>query len=179
MWTVLWIIFLIIVLSAAMAGISAAPWVPTLSAQRKHLLDNLSITPGQTVVDLGCGDGAMLFEVARRYPNTVCTGYEISILPLLLAWTRKLLYFKAYRNVHIRFGNLFKQDLKQADIIFIFLLTKCYPKLITSLRGNVSPNARIVIEAWPLPEIELERILKADGLLPMYVYSGQALQVKP
>lgn len=173
---VLWVVFLVVIGSAAIAGFSAAPWVPTLANQRRHLLDNLVIEPGQTVVDLGSGDGSMLFEIARRYPNTSCTGYEISLFPLALAWTRKLLYCRAYKNVHLHFGNLFKQDLHQFDVIFIFLLEKCYPKLVASLKGKVAPHAKVVIEAWPLPDIELTEMLKADGLLPIYIYSGIHLQ---
>lgn len=172
MMTVLWIFVLVVLLSAALAGLSAAPWLPTLPSQRKHLLDQLKLQPGQTVVDLGCGDGSMLFAVARRFPEVICTGYDISLLPLFIAWGRKLLFFKAYKNVHIHFGDLFKQDCRNADIVFIFLLSKCYPKLLTSLKGKVAPNAQVIVEAWPFPNLEPQATLKAEGLLPVYIYTG-------
>jgi len=171
--TVLWIIVLLILCSAAVAGFSAAPWLPTKPSQRKHLLNNLQLKNGQTVVDLGCGDGVMLFTVARMYPEVICIGYDISLLPLFIGWIRKFLFFKAYRNVHIRFGNLFTQDIHQADVVFIFLLSKCYPKLLTSLKGKISPAAKVIIEAWPLPEIDPVETLKAEGLLPVYIYTGE------
>lgn len=169
---VLWIFILVVLVSAALAGLSAAPWLPTLPSQRKHLLDHLKLESGQTVVDLGCGDGSMLFAVARRFPEVICTGYDISLLPLFIAWGRKLLFFKAYKNVHIYFGDLFKQDCRQAEIVFIFLLSKCYPKLLTNLKGKVSPTAQVIVEAWPLPGLEPVEVLKADGLLPVYIYTG-------
>lgn len=170
---VLWIIFLIIAGSAGIAGWSAAPWLPTKPSQRRHLLDNLKLEPGQTVMDLGCGDGSMLFAVARLHPEVHCIGYDISLLPLFLAWSRKLCRFHKYRNVHIRFGNLFKQDVRQADVIFIFLLSKCYPKLIETLKEQVNPRAEVIVEAWPLPSLEPTRTLEAPHLLPVYIYSGQ------
>lgn len=176
--TIIGIIIVIIAGSAAIAGISAAPWLPTLPSQRRHLLDNLKLKDGQKVVDLGCGDGSMLFAVARKYPNVICIGYDISLLPLFIGWVRKLLFFKTYRNVHIRFGNLFTKDLHGVDVVFIFLLSKCYPKLLTALQGKLDDNTQVIVEAWPFPNIEPRETLKAEQLLPVYIYSGKDLQVK-
>ena len=176
MYIVAWIVGLAVLISAALAGLSAAPWLPTLPKQRRHLFEHLKLTPGQKVVDLGCGDGSMLFAVARLHPEVICIGYDISLLPLCIAWVRKFASFRAYRNVHIYFGDLFKQDLHAYDVIFVFLLSKCYPKLVTVLRNSASPNAQIIVEAWPLPNIEPTNTIKAEKLLPMYVYSGQDLR---
>lgn len=176
MYIVLAIIVIAVLGSAAIAGLSAAPWLPTLPSQRRHLLDNLKLKDGQTVVDLGCGDGSLLFALARRHPNVICTGYDISLLPLAIAWTRKFISWRAYRNVHIHFGNLFKQDVSRADVIFIFLLDRSYPKLIAFLRGKVKPEAKVIVEAWPLPKLEPVETLKAEGLLPVYVYTGDAFR---
>ncbi|MFZ2681642.1 MAG: class I SAM-dependent methyltransferase [Patescibacteria group bacterium] len=175
---ILWVLFLLIITSAAVAGMSAAPWLPTLPSQRKHLLNNLQLQPEDKVVDLGCGDGSMLFAVARLYPDTVCVGYDISLLPLMLGWSRKLIFFRAYKNVHINFGNLFKQDVREFNVIFVFLLSKCYPKLIASLSTQVAPTTKIIVEAWPLPQLQPQEILTAEKLLPVYIYSGHDLQVK-
>ncbi len=174
--TLIGVIILLIAGSAALAGLSAAPWLPTKPSQRRHLLNNLKLNDGQTVVDLGCGDGSMLFAVARLNPQVICIGYDISLLPLFIAWVRKFLFFRAYRNVHIRFGNLFKQDLHGVDVVFIFLLSKCYPKLCASLQGKLEDQAQVIVEAWPLPGINPREILKAQDLLPVYIYSGKDLQ---
>lgn len=167
---------LLIAGSAALAGLSAAPWLPTKPSQRRHLLDSLKLHDHQTVVDLGCGDGSMLFAVARLNPRVICIGYDISLLPLIIAWMRKFLFFRAYSNVHIRFGNLFRQDLHGVDVVFIFLLSKCYPKLLASLEGKLEDQAQVIVEAWPLPGIEPRETLKDQDLLPVYIYSGKDLQ---
>jgi cyclopropane fatty-acyl-phospholipid synthase-like methyltransferase len=169
---VLAIMVLLILCSAAVAGLSAAPWLPTLPSQRRHFVDNLPLKPNQTVVDLGCGDGSLLFALARRHPEAQYIGYDISLLPLAIAWIRKAWSPRAYRNVHIRFGNLFTQDVSQADVIIIFLLGKSYPKLVRRLNNRVKPEARVVVEAWPLPNLEPVETLKAEGLLPVYIYTG-------
>lgn len=172
-WTLLTILGLIILISAAIAGVSAAPWLPTKSRDRTLLLENLDLKPGQKVVDLGCGDGSLLFGIARKFPGVDCVGYDISFLPLLMAWARKDFNGKIYKRVKIRFGNLFAQNVKEYDMVFVFLLAKSYPKLIEMFREQLKDDALVVVEAWPLPGIEPDKHLKKDGYLSLYFYSAK------
>lgn len=176
MWTIVELLGLAIIISAAIAGASAAPWLPTKPKDRQHLLNHLKLQPGQKVVDLGCGEGSMLFAVARQYPNVICEGYDISLLPLFVGWMRKLLFFKAYRNVHIRFGNLFKQSVADADLVFIFLLPKSYPRLVEILKRDLKDDAKVVVEAWPLPYITPAETLKEEKLLSIFIYTGRIIR---
>jgi cyclopropane fatty-acyl-phospholipid synthase-like methyltransferase len=173
---VLSILVLAILISAAYAGVSAAPWLPTLKKDRDHLFEELTLSPGQTVVDLGSGDGSMLFAVARRFPETICIGYEISLLPLFAGLVRKVLGGKKYRNVHLKFGNLFKQSLKEFDVVFVFLLAKSYDRLIERFRQDLKEDATVIVEAWPLPNIEPTQKLKKDGHLALYFYSAKGIR---
>lgn len=167
---------IIVLGSAALAGISAAPWLPTRKKERSLLFQELNLKPGMQVVDLGCGDGAFLFAAAKRFPDVTFVGYDISLLPLFVAWARKLLGFKAYRNVHVRFGNLFTQDISKVDVVFCFLLSKCYPRLKKKLAQDMRNDAVAVFEAWSLPGIEPSRMVKHDGVLPLYFYQGADLK---
>ncbi len=170
------LIVLLFLFSAALAGLSAAPWLPTKPGQRRHLIEHLDWPDGLQVVDLGCGDGTILFAIARYNPKVICVGYDISLLPLLLGWSRKLFNPRRYRNVHIRFGNLFKQDISKADRIFVFLLNKSYPRLMEKFSTGLKAKAEVVVEAWPMPGIPHDRVLKEEHLLPMYIYSAEAFQ---
>ncbi len=173
---VLVLIGLAILISASIAGISAAPWLPTKPSQRKHLLDNLKLDDGMTVIDLGCGDGSMLFALAKKNSTLKCIGYDISLLPLVIAWCRKLWGLRRYRKVSIKFGNLFTQKIDKADVVFVFLLDKSYPRLIEKFKREISPSARVVVEAWPLPGIDPTETIKAEGLLPVFIYSGSVFR---
>jgi SAM-dependent methyltransferase len=155
----------------AWGGISAAPWVPTMKRDREHLLNNLDFKPGQIVYDLGCGDGSVLFAIAKRQPEIKAVGLEISLLPFWLALTRK--YLGHYEQVSLRYQNLFKSSLKDADVVFAFLLPKCYPRLVAKFATELRPEALVIVEAWPLPNIEPEKTLMSDKLLPIYLYSGR------
>ena len=67
--TASWVIFAIIwiaVATGAVAGLSAAPWVPTKRREKKALVKSLEIKPGQIIYDLGCGTGTLLFALAKE-----------------------------------------------------------------------------------------------------------------
>ncbi len=164
---------LIILFSAAAAGISAAPWLPSRKRERHQLSENLKLKDSDLVVDLGCGDGTMLFEIAKHHPNVTCIGYDISFLPLGIGLLRKVLSGGKYKNVKLRFGNLFKQDISDATHVFIYLLTKSYPRLKAKFAAELKDEAMAIVEAWPMPDIEPAHVIKEEGALPIYIYSGK------
>ena len=66
---------------------TGAPWLVRESRQREEdcrmLLDALKIRPGQTICDLGCGNGCYTVELARRVGPTG-TVYAVDIQPEML-----------------------------------------------------------------------------------------------
>lgn len=176
MHVVLTLLILAVLFTAAYAGVSAAPWLPTKGRDRQHLLEALELKAGQAVVDLGCGDGSLLFGLARKFPQVTGVGYEISLLPYLIGQLRRLFFFRRYRNVHIKFGNLFQQSLQDFDMIFVFLLPKSYPRLIERFKTDLKDDSIIIVEAWPLPNIEPSKTLKKEKCLSLYFYTGKQIR---
>lgn len=171
----LFLLFFLIIGTMAWGCILAAPWVPTLSAQRKLLVDHLDLStldPSLTIYDLGCGSGSILFEFADRYPDAKCIGYDVALLPLFIGLLVKLRYPKRYKNVSLRFGNFFHKHFADADVVVAFLMQKAYPKFIATLKRELKPNTIVAIEAWPLPNIEPTQTLRGEKLVPWYVYRG-------
>ncbi|MCR4312200.1 MAG: hypothetical protein NUV56_02870 [Candidatus Uhrbacteria bacterium] len=174
--TVLWIIGGLILFSAAWGCLSAAPWVPTRANQRDQLFKHVSLKPSEVIIDLGCGTGTLLFAAVRAYPGVIARGYEVSLLPLVMGWAHKLSAFTRYRHVSLRFGNLFHAPITDADVITIFLLSSCYPKLIEKLKRELKPTARVIVEAWPLPGLEPSQTIREDKLLPIYIYDAKTIR---
>lgn len=101
-----------------------APYLPTLSPQIKTAFEMLELKPGQTVLELGCGDGRVLVEAARR--GLKATGYELN--PILVLCAR--IYTWRYRHqVKIIWGNYWAMEWPETDGIFVFLLDKYMKKL--------------------------------------------------
>ncbi len=175
------VLLFVVIASAAIAGVSAAPWVPTKPSQRRKFIERLPMTGTERVVDLGCGDGSMLFGIARKYPGIHAVGVDISIFPLAIGivrkWIARLREGTAtpfpYGNIQLRFANLWTSDVRDADLVFVFLMQKAYPKLVKKLAVELRDDARVAVEVWPLPGIEATETLKEEGLLPVYIYTGK------
>ncbi len=168
----LFFVLFLIIGTLAWGSVLAAPWVPTLSAQRKLLVDNLVINPESTIYDLGCGSGSILFEFANRYPSAKCIGYDVALFPLFLGLIVKLRHPKKYKNVSLRFGNFFNKHFRNADVIVAFLMQKAYPKFITTLQREAKPETLVAIEAWPLPDKNPIQIIQGNELLSWFVYKN-------
>ncbi len=165
---VFWVLFFTIVGSAAIAGLSAAPWLPTRKGEIELLKEALGDIDGKTVYDLGCGDGRILFSLANDFPDATLIGIELSIAPFLYAVTRK--YLGRYKNVSIRYGNFFRHDLSNADIIITFLLEKAYPKLLKKFDTELKSGAQIFVEAWPYQDRKPNHVFEKPGRLKIFEY---------
>lgn len=101
-----------------------APYLPTLKPQIKAALDLSGLQPGQTLLELGCGDGRVLFAAAEQGIRGV--GYELN--PLLVVYGK--LRARHYKGmVAIHWGNFWSAQWPQSDAIFVFLLDKYMEKL--------------------------------------------------
>lgn len=101
-----------------------APYLPTLKPQIKAALDLSGLRPGQTLLELGCGDGRVLFAAAEQGIRGV--GYELN--PLLVVYGK--LRARRYKGmVSIHWGNFWNVSWPKTDVIFVFLLDKYMQKL--------------------------------------------------
>ncbi len=169
----LWTVFFLLVGSAAIAGLSAAPWLPTRKRELDVLVRAIKDKDLRHVYDLGCGDGRILFTLAVHMPSTKFIGIEMSLLPYFAGKMRQL--FGRHKNVSIRLGNLFNANLQDADCVITFLLSKAYPRLIAKFQEELADDTLIVIEAWPLPDIKPSQTIKEDGKLALHLYQAREL----
>lgn len=116
-----------------------APYLPTLRSQAETALELLSLEPGQTLLELGCGDGKVLLLAAQKGYRAV--GIELNPLLALVAWWRT----RRYRNqVRVVCANFWKESWPpEADAVFTFLLGKYMPTL----------DARMVQYGRPLASV--------------------------
>ncbi len=166
--TLIYVIIFLILLSAAWAGYSAAPWLPTRSRDVKRMIILAGIKPGDKVYDLGCGDGRLVFAAAKA--GAQAKGVDIFVIPYLVAKVRSWFV----KNSKIIWGDLFKINLADADVIYIFLLDKSYPRLIKKFAKELKPGAKVVVHCWPIKEWE-NKLIKEDkpkDELAIYIYKN-------
>lgn len=152
----------LLLFSLAYATLSGAPWVPTWKrdiARAKRLLD---LQPGETFVDLGCGDGRVTCGVGQG------TGVELSLVQYLAAQVRRVL--TRSWNVRFAFGNAFNYKLHDVDAIYMFLLPDTYEKIRPKLEAELKQGARVVTYVWPIPGWEPSVVDEHPNAPKLYLY---------
>ena len=154
----------------AYAALSGAPWVPTWKrdiARAKKLLD---LQPGETFVELGCGDGRVTIGLTGQTSQTGLTGIgvELSIVQYAAAQVRRI--FTRSWNVRFKLANAFNYDLRDADVVYLFLMPDTYQKIRPKLEAELKPGARVITYVWPIPGWEPTRVDEHPGAPKLYLY---------
>lgn len=85
----------------------------------KDLVKGLDLKEGDVFADLGCGDGRVVFEVAKRFKGVKCIGYEISPIYIMIAKLSKLLLFPFSKRVKIVPADFCKGNLSHVNTFYI------------------------------------------------------------
>ncbi len=139
-----------------------APYLPTLKKQTETALDLLALRPGQTLLELGCGDGRVLKAAARRGLKSV--GYELNPLLVIIARLNTLRYRK---QVTIIWGNYWTQAWPPVDGIFVFLLNKYMLKLDNKITQAYQRPVKLVSFAFKIPH---KTVAQKKAGLYLYTY---------
>ena len=123
-----------------------APYLPTLKPQVKTALKLADLQPGQTLLELGCGDGKVLVAAAQQ--GLYAVGYELNPLLFVDAWLRTRRFRKQVRVV---WGNFWRKNWRPADAIFVFLLPKYMTKLDTAIERYNHKPVKLVSFAFSIP----------------------------
>src|SRR3989338_1095540 len=167
----IWVDILIIAFlgTFAWAGIVAAPWIPIRRKDVDRLLSLAQPKAGEWLCDLGCGDGRILVRAAQQY-QVRGVGYEISLLPYLLCWSRIWLS-RVWPGVTVRYRNFYHQTLSQADVVTVFLTPKAMARLGRKFISELKPGARVVSYAFPIPDWTPAMVSKPTATsMSIYVY---------
>ncbi len=110
------------------------------------------------VIDLGCGDGAVLRRLARARPDCRFVGFEHAPLPW--AWAR--LSCRHLPNVEIRFGDFWSHPLGAYALVYAFLSPAPMPQLWDKVRAEMRPDAMLVSNSFAVPGVPAESLVEAS-----------------
>ena len=130
--------------SASLASGGRAPdvgFVPTPMAAVERMVAMAELKPGETVYDLGCGDGRIVVAAARRH-GVKAIGVDINPerVQESLAKVREA---GLGNRVSIRQADVFTLDLSDADVVFLYLTPRLNERLMPQLR-KLKRGARII-----------------------------------
>nr|CEL68335.1 TPA: Histone methylation DOT1 family protein (Precursor), related [Neospora caninum Liverpool] len=122
-----------------------------------RILAHLNLSEADVVYDLGCGDGRVLVECARK---NNCSGVGIDLDARLLQRARaNAERHQVHRRVIFLKENILdpQLNLSAATVVFLYLLPDALSVLLPTLEklanDNNSQLKKIVSVGWPLPGV--------------------------
>jgi ribosomal protein L11 methylase PrmA len=136
-------------------------FVPTPEAVVEAMLQVANVTKGDTVYDLGCGDGRIPVTAAKKYG---ARGVCFDIDPQRIKEANENVAKNNVGNlVRVVEGDLFEQDLSGASVVTLYLLPSLNVKLMPKLMKELKPGTRIVSHAFDMGDWKPEKELDVDG----------------
>ena len=148
-----------------------APFVPSPQAVVERMLEAADVKPGETVFDLGCGDGRILITAARDFK---AKGVGVELSNELVKQARDQVSKLGLSNrVTILQGDLLAADLKSADVVTLYLLTESNDRLRPIFEKSLRPGARVVshdfkIRGWK--PVQVATVAVSGRFHTIYVY---------
>jgi SAM-dependent methyltransferase len=124
--------------------------VRALPARRKWIqraMELADVQPGETVYDLGSGDGRAMVVAAREFGARAVV-VEIEPVHCAVAWLRAL-FSGVIARVSIRCADLRQVDLADADVVFLYLAPVLVDQIRPQLQSTLRPGARVVSLSFP------------------------------
>lgn len=176
------------VLSALMAALAAgaaqlpeierlAPYVPSPQEVVERMLEAAGVKPGEIVYDLGCGDGRILITAAEKF-RAKGVGVELSYR--LVQEAQETVRSRGLQNwITIIQGDLLEADVREADVVTLYLLTSSNARLQPKLEESLKPGARVVshdfaMRGWKPVRVEKVQVSKRTHTIYVYEITRKA-----
>lgn len=139
------------------AGLDA-PFVPTPNSIVDYMMNIADVKPGDYVVDLGCGDGRLVIEAAKR--GAYAFGVDLDPERIKESWENAKAD-SVTDKVFFEVKNLFDADLSQVSVISSYLFEKVNVALAPKFL-ELRPGTRIVSHAFKMGEWLPDKTITKD-----------------
>jgi ubiquinone/menaquinone biosynthesis C-methylase UbiE len=146
------------------------PWVPTRRSLIPHILRLARIRKGTVFYDLGCGDGRVAIEAARLGAHAVCVEIRSDLIKLAQRHAENKGVQGRIKFVNADFRDV---DLSDADVVYMYLLTRVNEILRPKLEKELRIGARIITLDFTIPlwrPVHMERYYTSNIPRVLYLY---------
>jgi len=159
---ILIILFLFFVLSMVWPPDSPwAPWWRTSKKIARAQCKLAKIKKGELIYDLGSGDGTALMIAAKEF-GAKGVGIEIDLVRFYIS-KFLLSFYGVSKEVKVKRKNFFSENLKTADIIFVYLVPKTLDRLIPKFKKELKRGTKILSYRYEM-NLPLKGYDKKNGI---------------
>jgi hypothetical protein len=147
---------------------SGAPFVPVSTKILNDVLDKLELKPGKVFMDLGSGNGKVVFAAVKKYG---IKGIGIELNPFLVWYCKIKAKITGIKDVIFIRENFWKTDISKADYIFVYLFNWSVEKLAVRFVKECKKGTLIISRAFEIKSLKrkLVKVIEPEGW-KTYVY---------
>ena len=136
------------------------PFVPTPQEVVDKMIELAGVKKGDTVYDLGSGDGRIVITAAKKGAKAV--GFEID--GDLVKESRENVRKAGVQNsAEIRQQDILTVDLSAASVVTMYLLPDVNLKLKPNLLSQLKPGSRVVSHSFDMGDWKPDKTERVDG----------------
>lgn len=137
--------------------LALAPWVTSPMSVVERMLQAAALKEGETVYDLGSGDGRVLITAAQKF-GAKAVGVEISER-LVKTSIERIKEAGVDDKASVVHGNLMDVDISKADVVVLYLMRDSNDLVRPKLEASLRPGTRVVshdyeIRGWKPKSVE-------------------------
>jgi hypothetical protein len=175
--TITIIFFVIIIIIFSSKSFSPIPYFPSQPVDMPLIVKALCLKHNQTIIDLGAGDGIVIFNAAsesfRRKLNTKFIAVEINPILILVLYFRRL-FHKNRNNITIIYNDIFKMNFSslvpspQSLTVYLYVSPWLIEKIISNVKKQLK-KFLIVTYFYPIISMQKnERIIQGKNKIFVY-----------
>jgi precorrin-6B methylase 2 len=136
------------------------PFVPTPQEVVDKMIELAGVKKGDTVYDLGSGDGRIVITAAKKGARAV--GFEID--PELVKESQENVRKAGVLDLaEIRHQDILTVDLSPASVVTMYLLPDVNLKLKPNLLSQLKPGSRVVSHAFDMGDWKPDKTERING----------------
>ena len=136
------LIFILALLWILVPALYGLPSIPTKPDRIRKALKLANLQPNETLYDLGAGDGRVLLIAAGEF-GAKAVGIEVGPIQCVFIWLRSIATGFGDK-IRVRWGNYLNEDLREADVVFLYATSQEVLKLAPYLEKQLKQGTRVV-----------------------------------
>ena len=141
-----------------------APFVPLPTQALSQLVQRISVNENDIVYDLGCGEGRVVRALWSAKKKGSYVGIERNLFVYCLAYvyTRFFYVHRKKAKIQFIFGDIFKQDLRKATCMTMYLFPGVLKALQPKLEKELKRGTLVYSVDFQFPEKEPKEVISLN-----------------